>query len=172
VTKPDPGALQGVVSDRVLKAQQVASAILARAGVRHVVIGGLAVGANGYPRATRDVDFLVGSEAFITHEGGVVTIHPEVPFQVNGVAIDLLSPQPGEDFLEATLAAPPGSFVEAPVLVYLKLKSPRHKDRTDVIEMIKGGIDAGACRDYLERHAPQLVAALDEAAARAEAEGD
>ncbi len=34
------------------------------AGVRHVLIGALAVGAWGYPRASKDVDFLVGDEAF------------------------------------------------------------------------------------------------------------
>jgi hypothetical protein len=77
-----------------------------------------------------------------------------------------------EDFLEATLAAPPGTMMEAPPLVYLKLKSPRRKDQADVIEMIKGGIDTKQCREYLVTHAPGFVAAFDESISQAEAEQD
>ena len=64
MTKPDPTLLVDVVAPKVLEALRLASEALALASVRHVVVGGLAVGACGYPRATRDVDFLVGSEAF------------------------------------------------------------------------------------------------------------
>lgn len=55
-------------------------------------------------------------------------------------------------------------------MIYMKLKSPRHKDRTDVIELIKGGLDVDRCRAYLSAHAPGLVAELDAALARAQAE--
>jgi hypothetical protein len=167
MTKPDPTLLQDVVAQKVLDAMRVASAALTRAGVRHVVAGGLAVGANGFPRATRDVDFLVGDEAFEQHEGGLVTLRPGVPFQVDGVAIDFLVAGAGEEFLAQALAAAPGSFLEGPPLVYLKLKSPRHKDRTDVIEMVKGGIDVDACRRYLAAHAPQMSASFEDAVQRA-----
>ncbi|MBA3502388.1 MAG: hypothetical protein M4D80_08590 [Myxococcota bacterium] len=172
MTKPDPTLLVDVVAAKVLDALKLASEALIAANVRHVVVGGLAVGANGYPRATKDVDLLVGAEAFHHHANGVVTMRPEIPFQVNGVAVDLLSPDADEDFLEATLAAPPGSMMEAAPLVYMKLKSPRRKDQVDVIEMIKGGIDAKACREYLVAHAPALVAAFDESLAQADAEQD
>ncbi|MCL4227774.1 MAG: hypothetical protein KJZ91_25195 [Myxococcales bacterium] len=172
MTKPDPSLLIDVVAPKVLHALDLASAALTAAKVRHVVVGGLAVGANGYPRATKDVDFLVGGEAFRHHPSGLVTMRPEIPFQVDGVAVDLLSPEPGEDFLEATLAAAPGSMMEAAPLVYLKLKSPRRKDQVDVIEMIKGGIETRACRAYLAAHAPALVAVFDECLAQAESEQD
>lgn len=172
MAKPDPTLLVDVVAPKVLEALKLASEALTVAKVRHVVVGGLAVGANGYPRATRDVDFLVGAEAFHHHANGLVTMRSEIPFQVNGVAVDLLSPEPGEDFLEATLAAPPGTMMEAPPLVYMKLKSPRRKDQVDVIEMIKGGIDTKQCREYLAQHAPTFVAAFDESLAQAEAEQD
>lgn len=122
-----------MVAPRVLEALKLASEALALAKVRHVVVGGLAVGA----------------EAFNHHANGLVTMRPEIPFQVKGVAVALLSPEAGEDFLEATLASPPGSMMEAAPLVYLKLKSPRRKDRVDVIEMIKGGIDTKQCHEYL-----------------------
>jgi hypothetical protein len=75
---------------------------------------------------------------------------------VNGVAIARLSVQAGEEHLATALEAPMGSIIEAPKLVYLKLKSPRQKDRVDVIELIKAGIDLDACRTYLTRHAPAL----------------
>ena len=172
MTKPDPALLIDVVAPKVLEALRLASEALTIANVRHVVVGGLAVGANGYPRATKDVDFLVGAEAFRHHANGLVTMRPEIPFQVNGVAVDLLSPEAGEGFLEATLAAPPGSMMEAAPLVYMKLKSPRRKDQVDVIEMIKGGIDTKTCREYLATHAPQFVAVFDETIVQAEAEGD
>jgi hypothetical protein len=48
-----------------MRALSVASATLSELGVRHALVGGLAVGAWGYPRNTRDIDFLVGEEAFV-----------------------------------------------------------------------------------------------------------
>jgi hypothetical protein len=172
MAKPDAAALVDVVAPKVLEALKLASAALTLANVRHVVVGGLAVGANGYPRATRDVDFLVGAEAFHHHANGLVTMRPDIPFQVNGVAVDLLSPEADEPFLEAALAAPPGSMMEAAPLVYMKLKSPRRKDHVDVIEMIKGGIDTKQCAAYLAAHAPALVAAFNDSLAQADAEQD
>ena len=172
ITKADPSLLIDVVAAKVLDALRLASGALTAANVRHVVVGGLAVGANGYPRATKVVDFLVGAEAFHHHASGLVTMRPEIPFQVNGVAVDLLSPEAGEDFLEATLGAPPGSMMEAAPLVYMKLKSPRRKDQVDVIELIKGGIDIKTCRACLAAHAPAFVAAFDECVTLAEAEQD
>jgi hypothetical protein len=171
VTKPDASLLNGVVVPEVLSAMKTASEALRRVGVRHVVVGGLAVAANGFRRATGDVDFLVGAEAFEYHEGGLVSLKRGVPFQVGGVAVDLLSPQSDESFLDDLLQrATPGSIAEAPVLVYLKLKSPRMKDRTDVVELVKAGIDVDACRNFLAQHAPSFVEALDAAVARARAE--
>src|SRR5947209_2661291 len=46
MTKPDPMLLIDVVAPRVLEALKLASAALLAANVRHVVVGGLAVGAN------------------------------------------------------------------------------------------------------------------------------
>jgi hypothetical protein len=168
--KPDLALLEDVVAPKVLNAMKAASSALTKLGVRHVVVGGLAVGANGYPAATQVVEFLVGDEAFERHEGGFVTMRPGVPIQVNGVAIDLLSIGDGEDHLAAALGASPGSPIEAPPLIYLKLKSPRQKDRVDVIELVKAGIDIDASRRYLAANAPELAALFDDAVARAAAE--
>lgn len=165
---PDPKLLEGIVSPRVLEAMRRASEAIDAIGVRHLVVGGLAVGANGYPRATADVDFLVGEEAFEHHAGGVVTLR--VPVQVNGVAIDYLSIDTDEQHLDDALAAEPGSFASAKVVIYLKLKSPRSKDRADVVELIKAGIDVDACHRYLVANAHHLVASFDDAVRTARAE--
>lgn len=170
MARPDPSLLQGVVASEVLDAMKVASEALKRVGVRHVVVGGLAVGANGFPRATRDVDFLVGDEAFERHAGGLLTLRPGVPFQVNRVAVDFIGAEANEGFLAAALEADAGSIIAAPPLIYMKLKSPRHKDRTDVIELVKAGLDLDSCREYLEAHAPTFVADFDDAVRRARAE--
>jgi len=149
---------------------KLASAALKRVGVRHVVVGGLAVGANGFPRATKGVDFLVGDEAFERHAGGLVSLRPGVPFQVNRVAVDFIGVEASEGFLAASLEAEAGSMIEGPPLIYMKLKSPRHKDRTDVIELVKAGLDVDGCRGYLSAHAPSFVAEFDDAVRRARAE--
>lgn len=168
--KPDPHLLADVVAEKVLEAWKAASAALARAEVRHVVIGALAVGANGYPRATKDVDFLVGDEAFTHHPGGLVTMNPGLPIEVNGVPIDYLSPRPGEEHLAEALAGPPGAFVDAPRLIYMKLRTGRLRDRGDAVGLINAGVDVEACRAYLAAHAPDLVDTLDDLVVRAEAE--
>jgi hypothetical protein len=63
-------------------------------------------------------------------------------------------------------------MMREPPLVYMKLESPRHKDRTDVIELVKAGLDVDACRRYLSDHAPGFVADFEEAVARARAEDE
>ncbi len=172
-TTPDLRLLEDVVAPRVLAAMRSASRALASLGVRHAVAGGLAVGAHGYPRNTQDVDLLVGDEAFERHAGGLVTLKPGVPIQIDGVAVDLLSTGASEAFLENALARPGEGevpVVPAGTLVYLKLKSPRLKDRADVVELVKAGLAAKSVREYLARHAPSLLARFDECIAQAHAE--
>lgn len=166
---PDASLLEGTVAPDVLHALRVASEVLTRLGVRHTLVGGLAVGAHGYPRATKDVDFLVGDEAFERHEGGLVTMKAGLPIQVSGVAIDYLSIGADEGHLAAGLDQP---VAPAPVLVYLKLRSPRAKDRADVIELIKAGLDPDEARRYLATHRPDLLPKLDAAILAARAEED
>jgi hypothetical protein len=163
---PDLSRLDGVVAPVVLGAMRVASQALTKVGVRHVIVGGLAVGAYGYARATKGVDFLVGGEVFERHAGGVVTMKPGVPIQVSGVAIDFLSIGADEQHLEGAVANS-GGVASAEALVYLKLQSPRARDRFDVIELLKAGLDATAVRRYLEANAPGLVAKFDAVVAAA-----
>jgi hypothetical protein len=170
MTKPDPSLLQDVVAPKIIDAMSTASAALTRAGVRHAVAGGLAVGANGHPRSTRDVDFLVGDEAFERHAGGLVTLKAGVPFQVNNVAVDFLTIGPGEEFLESALNSPTAGFLDAAPLVYLKLKSFRLQDQADIVNLINSSLDIDACRRYLQTNAPNLLPRFEELVTRAEQE--
>lgn len=165
-TRPDLSLLDDTVAPRILEAMRKASARLTELGVRHVLVGGLAVGAWGYPRATKDVDFLVGEEAFEHHPGGLVTMKYGVPIQVEGVAVDLLSATANnrEDSL-VTSGGDPVPVAPIATLVYLKLKSPRPKDLVDVMELIRVGIDRDAIRADLVARSAELVDKWDRAVA-------
>jgi len=75
---PDLTLLDGVVAPCILDAMRIASEHLTKVGIRHALVGGLAVGAHGHPRAIKDVEFLVGEEAVAHRGGGLVTIAPGV----------------------------------------------------------------------------------------------
>jgi hypothetical protein len=172
--RPDLSLLEGVVSERVLAALRGAAEQLRASGVPYALAGALAVGAHGYPRASKDVDFVVGPEAFIVHGGGVVTIDPRVPIRVGDVPVDPISVGPDENhLLEAVKGAPvsrgiPVLPIEA--LVYMKLKSPRRKDAVDVVELVKAGAPTERIVEYLARNAPGLVGKMRQLSSEAEAE--
>ena len=134
-------------------------------GVRHALAGGLAVGAHGYVRATVDVDFLVGEEAF-EHRGSVVAFKAGVPIEVDGVRIDYLSPVSLGAQLEEVLDHPPMNeglaIVPIEVLIYMKLAAKRRRDLVDVIELVKVGADVNRVRDYLRQYAGDLVPSFEE----------
>ena len=120
--------LNGVVAPEILDAMKSASAQLTRMGVRHALVGALAIGAWGYPLARKDVDFLVGGEAFESHEGGIVTMAPGVPISAGGGPIDHLGVLPHERHLEEAVSHPvvDGNLPIAPLgaLIYLS-SNPR-----------------------------------------------
>lgn len=176
--RPDLKPVFEINHPEIEEAVKGASEALSKAGIRHALVGGLAVGAWGYPRWSRDVDFLMGDEAFIVHPGGFITFAPGVPISFAGVAIDSLSIGPDEGFLAEALEnalvvdGVPIAPIEA--LVYMKLKSPREKDHADVVELVKASIDKKAVSAWLNRNAPEIgrrfVAAV-ERAVREEREG-
>jgi hypothetical protein len=172
VRTPDVGLLEGVVAPSVLQAMRTASGRLRELGIRHALVGALGVGAHGYPRATKDVDFLVGDEAFEHHAGGLVSITAGVPVQVGDVPIDPLSLRPDEPHLVEALgqAVVSGGVPVAPLeaLVYLKLKSPRRRDAADVVELLRVVPFPERIRAYLANHAPDLVEKFDALAAEAD----
>lgn len=173
---PDLSLLEGIVAPEVLNAARIASEQLRSVGIRHALVGGLAVGAHGHPRVTKDVDFLVGDEAFAHHDGGLVTIAPGVPVQVGNIAVDPISIAPDEEHLDAAVAHPVMSngipIASIEVLFYLKLKSPRRKDAADIVELVKEGVATSSVRRYLEEVAPDLIEKLDMLVSEALAEDE
>ena len=153
------------VSPEARNAAVKTAAQLEHIGVRHALAGGLAVGAYGYLRATVDVYFLVGEEAF-DHHGPLVTFKTGVPIEVEGIRIDYLSPVSLGSQVEETLNHPPTSeglaIVPIEVLIYMKLVAKRRRDLVDVVELIKAGADLKPVRDYLKRYAGDLVPSFEE----------
>ena len=138
-----------------------ASESLRSMGVKHMLVGGLAVGAHGWPRATRDVDFLVDDSAFVKTESGVVTLRAGIPVQAHGIAIDTISVREDERHLLASIASAQSSegVPVAPIeaLVYLKLASPRAHDRQDVVNLVRAGAELDRIRGHLSAHAAHLL---------------
>jgi hypothetical protein len=157
VEVPDLRLLEGVVAPRILRAVRVASDAMTRAKVRHALIGGLAVGAYGYVRATKDVDFLVGEEGYERHGGGIVTFRPGIPILVDGVPIDTLTDEALEEEIDKPRETEGIPIVDPEALVYLKLKAHRRRDKEDIIELLKLGIDDKPIRTYLRKLAPELL---------------
>ena len=142
----------------VVQSLRTAVEILAHYDIPHLVVGGIAVQEHGYYRVTLDVDLVVPDilEAveFLTADlSGPFERVPNCETRVrdrrNGVFVDLL---PAGHVLKDGCKVPfpqPGKVSGLPVLatlpelVSLKLDSwegspvRRHKDKTDVIELIK-----------------------------------
>lgn len=161
------------VAPRVREAAVKSAAQLNNLGIRYALAGGLAVGAHGYIRATSDVDFLVGEEAF-EHLGSLVAFKSGVPIEVDGVRIDYLSPislgAQLEEVLDHPLMNEGLAVVPIEVLIYMKLAAKRRRDLVDVIELIKVGADVNRVRDYLQRFAADMVPSLEELVNEAQGE--
>jgi hypothetical protein len=168
---PDLAAVYDVVAPSIRAAVEAASREFTRLGVRHVLCGGLAVGAYGHPRATKDVDFLVGDEAF-EHHGALVTLR--VPFQVGRVAVDSVSVPEAAPFLERELESPLLStglpLISLGGLIAMKLLAARRQDLADVVNLAKAGADMVAARSYLKERAPELLERFDSLVAEADQE--
>lgn len=152
------------IAPRVRDAARKSASQLNDLGIRYALAGGLAVGAHGYIRATVDVDFLVGEEAF-EHHGSVVAFKAGVPIEVDGVRIDYVSPVSLGAQLEEVLDHPPMNeglaIVPIEVLIYMKLAAKRRRDLVDVIELVKVGADVNRVRGYLQQYASDLVTSFE-----------
>ena len=155
------------VAPKVRDAALKTAAQLQHLGIRHALAGGLAVGAHGYIRATADVDFLVGEEAF-DHQGLIVAFKAGVPIEVDGIRIDYLSPTALGLQLEQVLDHPQFSeglaVVPIEALIYIKLVAQRRKDMLDVVELVKAGADVSRVRAYFTQHAHDLLPLFEELA--------
>jgi hypothetical protein len=157
---PDLKPVADAVSGKVWRAMVDASKSLRSLGIGHALVGGLAVGAHGWPRATRDVDFLVDDSAWSKTESGVVILRAGIPVEAHGVAVDTVSVRDDERHLLAALEAAEISegipVIPIDALIYLKLASPRSQDRQDVLNLVSAGADLDRVRRYLDANAPKL----------------
>jgi hypothetical protein len=152
-----------VVAPAILTRAEQVSSMLRDLGVPHALIGGLAVGVHGHPRATKDVDFLVGPEAFETTE----------PFLVYREELKELA-RVGETDIMYIPDRFPGLSAELrleddiPIislrgLVLMKLDAFRARDREDVRSLLRiHPSRIREVRDYLQAEAPELLTRLAE----------
>ena len=141
----------------VLESARTAAATLADHDIPHLIVGGLAVQEHGYPRVTIDVDIVVPDvlEAveFLTASltgpfYRVPGVQDRVEDRRNGVIIDLLpagrvlTGGNKVPFPEPKIVTEKLQIISLEELISLKLDSwfgapvRRHKDKTDVIELI------------------------------------
>jgi hypothetical protein len=159
--KPSLDRALAAVPEEVRVAAVEASKRLRALGIRHALVGGIAVGAHGAPRNTTDVDFLVGLEAF-EGSGLVLTHRQGVPVKVGAVAVDLLpAEEPAMVRALDEVQAEEVPIIGLPVLVQMKLRALRAHDQDDVRRLIRAGADLGAIRAHLGAVEPPLLDRLD-----------
>jgi hypothetical protein len=158
----------------LVDASRAASEALRRVGVPHALAGGLAVGLRGYPRPTRDVDFILGDEA-VEHRGLVTLSRAGLPVMYQDVSIDwvcLEDPRELAAFGPHLVLPREGEVPVLPAgpLAATKLLSGRMRDQADVVEMLKSGDRAAEIRAFVDRHFPERLPMLDRLARRAGSE--
>ncbi len=161
--------LEQVVAARVLLDARRVSAALTHLRVPHALVGGLAVGIHGHPRATKDVDFIVGEEAFAS-TFPLLTFRPELLAVVQWGVVDLIAALPGDPVLLLDLTLDPAGaipVVGVEVLVVTKLRASRTQDLADVEALVRAGADVAAILAFLREHEPQHIPAFSRIAQRA-----
>lgn len=151
--------LADVVSPTVIQDAIETGELLARLRVPHVLVGGLAVGLNGFPRATKDVDYLVGPEAF-EKTSPTLVYRAELKDRIQMGVVDLIAVPEAFPALKDQLAIVDVGEVHviAPeALILMKLSANRVQDRADIVRLIESGIDAEQVAAYLTDHAPRLL---------------
>lgn len=154
--------LAGVVAPRILIRAVETSNLLSSLNVKHALIGGLAVGMHGYPRATKDVDFLVGEEAFQSTRP-VIVFRAELAEAVRvGVtdflAVDHRFPELADELRLPSDGTIPVIALEA--LVLMKLDANRPQDRADVHRLLALSGDTNSVVAYVKRVGPKLMPGL------------
>lgn len=157
--------LARVVAPKVLTDAIDTSERLRTLGIPHALVGGLAVGLHGHPRATKDVDFIVDAAAFASTKP-IPSFREELGEVVRWGVIDL----PDDPPLEQALQIPePGDVPVVPVevLVLMKLRAKRPQDEADVAHLVTAGMNVRGTLDWLGAHASEHVPAFSRIAQRA-----
>jgi hypothetical protein len=141
------------------------SRMFTQAGIRHALVG--ALGANAYrnrPRTTEDIDFLVGDEAFETHDGGFVTMRvPVVEF--DGIDVDQVPLTDALRAVEEGLNHAPVSdgvpIASLDTIVLMKLIAGRTQDLADIEAIIDSGADRTLLRAAVQTAVPNSLDTLE-----------
>lgn len=151
----------------------IVSEIFRKTGVRHVLAGGLAVGCNGYLRNTNNIDFVVDDNAFIFRDS-MVYVRNDLPIKYFGTNINWISLSPAEKpmFDEFLRVPTPGDIPIMPIepLIVMKLISARHKDHTDIVELLKLRSDLSSIKNFVKQYVPQRLPILEQLEICAEGE--
>jgi hypothetical protein len=178
MTPPAPKVLslseleQEALHRRVATTLRQISQRLAANKVRHGVLGAIAVGIHGWPRATSDVDLLLAPEAWYASSDGTLVPAVELPEELNGVRIDYLPISVAGDFLLESFdrvhltEGVPIAPIEVVVLTKLfgdgapnsmRQRRLAMRDQADIVELLKAGLfDAEQVKAYVGLHAPML----------------
>ncbi len=138
--------------------------LLAGLGIPHALVGGLAVGLNGHPRATKDVDYLVGREAF-EMTAPLLVYRDELKDRVVMGVIDLLAvPEDYPSLVEELAVVEVGEVhvISVEGLILMKLAANRTQDRDDVERLIAAGADEGRLAAFVAENAPRLLSRFSE----------
>jgi hypothetical protein len=112
--------------------------------VRHVVVGGFAVGVHGRVRATKDVDFLVGGEAFVP-SSIILSFREGIPLAAGKVPVDSIPIPAGheatferalDDAAAHRLDVDGIPVMGVPHLVLMKLIAKRRQDLADIVALL------------------------------------
>lgn len=173
----NPGGLAielEMLSVEMREAVLAANTAYAVLGIPYALVGGLAAGTYGEPRFTKDIDFLVGDEAFV-RTGLIVSFAGPMPLQAGRFAIDPI-PLPENarrhEILAAAVAAPEFDestghhvpMLNATALAYMKLASSRAKDLGDVVAMLRTeSVDAEGLVAMIGTDDPELAVRFEAA---------
>ena len=146
----------------VVAAARVVSRQLEQASIRHLLVGAVAVGVHGWPRATSDVDVLVGPEAWEAGPGDSRAPRVELVPEIHGVGIDYLPLDVAGDFLleafDRAIRTEDVPISPVEVVIMTKLLRMAMRDQADVVELVKAGLfEPQEVTSYLDAHAPMLT---------------
>ena len=166
--------LHSCVSQVMIDGIKTVSLILARQGIRHALVGGMAVACHGCPRTTENMDFGVRECAFEYHDK-ITLLRAGLPVRYMGIRVNYVSftTKIEKELLEQYLEVP--SLGTVPILplgplIAMKLMVGRFKDKADVCEMVKrrGLREVEAVMKYIAENMPshaglmaELIAAAD-----------
>lgn len=155
--------LQSVISPVLLKRAADLSRHLKLLNIPHALIGGLAVGLHGYPRTTKDVDFLVGNQAFASTTPFLI-YKDELKDLVRIGETDLMSVPDKYPSLASELRLEDDiPLISLRGLILMKLDAFRTRDQDDIRNLLsKFPYEIRSLRDYLAEEAPLLINRLAE----------